>query len=425
MHNRNKNKDGLRGPSNAPGPRKEKTQQTPEEEMRCDAVAALLLEGKKGDELAQAVRNLDMAHNARFSSLSREGTVSARGSLGSMTPPLSYFGFPGQIAQQHASGLGLRRPSSVPLPDAWLGGFSSTMFSTQSQYPVPSMTLPHVPFMSSSRPVSPSPITGISFASQQQQYHGLMLRRPSSAQPMGVVGRRSWTTPSYEGYSVMPFLQDLGIDHQLRHLHPAQQQEEAQTAGEPDYALFSGFSFNNSQVTNMSPIAPPQDGSNVSNVGPHDLSSTLSLSMDQIAWNGDIDSALESASSLVSSSSTTVSSHESSPAPSDTTRDMYAPTATTSETGLFARPMYAIDANYDLGLTSFDIPPLDHLSIQNAGFSHDSTYSFDAAGMQGLMESTQTMDHVLHAPKPLLANECTPTQVVFGDQLGSEQFSIL
>jgi len=384
--------------------------------MRCDAVATLLLEGKKGDELAQAVRNLDMAHNARYTSLSREGTVSARGSLTSMTmtPPLPYFGFP---VQQHASELGLRRPSSVPLPDAWFGGFGSTMFSSQAQYPVPSMTLPHVPFF------SPSPITGISFAAQQQQYHGLLIRRPSSAQPVGVVGRRSWTTPSYEGYTVMPFLQDLGIEHQLRHLHP-QQQEEAQTAGEPDYALFSGFSFNNSQIANMSPIATHQDGPNVSNVGPHDLPSTLSLSMDQIAWNSEIDSALESASSLVSSSSTTVSSYESSPAPSDTARDMYASTATTSETSLFARPMYAIDANYDLGLTSFDIPPLDHISNQNAGFSHDSTYSFDAAGMQCLMEGAQAMDPILHAPKPLLANECTPTQVVFGDQLRSEDFSL-
>jgi hypothetical protein len=238
--------------------------------MRCDAVAALLLEGKKGDELAQAVRNLDMAQQARFASLSREGTVSARGSLGSMTTPPPYFNFPGQLGLHHASGLGLRRPSSVPLPDAWLGGFGSTMFTSQAQYPVPSMTLPHVPLMTSSRPVSPSPVTGISFAAQQQQTHGLLLRRPSSAQP-GMMGRRSWTTPSYEGYTVMPFLHDLGIEHQLRHLQPAQQQEEAETAGEPDYALFSGFSFNNSQVPNLSCVVPPQDGSNASNVGPHDL----------------------------------------------------------------------------------------------------------------------------------------------------------
>ena len=390
--------------------------------MRCDAVAALLLEGKKGDELAQAVRNLDMAHNARFASLSREGTVSARGSLSSLaTPP--YFGFPGQIPLQHAAGLGLRRPSSVPLPDAWLSGFGSAMFPSQPQYSTPSMTLPHVPFMTSSRPVSPSPIAGISFASQQQQTHGLMLRRPSSAQPMGMMGRRSWTTPSYEGYTVMPFVHDLGIEHQLRHLHPAHQPTEAETAGEPDYALFSGFSFDNSQITNLSPIAPPQDTSNASNVGPHDLPASLSLSMDHIGWNGDIDSALESASSLVSSSSTTVSSQESSPTPSDNVRDMYAPAATTAEAGIFARPMYGIDANYDLGLTSFDIPQLDHLSMSNAGFSHDSTYSYDMVGMQGLMESTQTMDPVLHAPKPLLANECTPTQMSF-DQLGTGEFTM-
>jgi len=237
------------------------------------------------------------------------------------------------------------------------------------------------------------------------------------------VGRRSWTSPTYEGYTVMPFLHDLGIEHQLSHLHPAQQQHvEAETAGEPDYALFSGFSFDNSQIPNMAPIAAPQDGSNVSNVGPHDLPSSLSLSMDHIGWNGELDSALESASSLVSSSSTTVSSHESSPDPSDNNvRDIYAPT-TATDPGLFARPMYAIDANYDLGLGAFDIPHLDHLSMSNNGFSHDPTYSFDAASMHGLMENTQSMDPILHAPKPLLANECTPIKVAFEEHLRTGEF---
>jgi hypothetical protein len=68
--------------------------------------------------------------------------------------------------------------------------------------------------------------------------------------------------------------------------------------------------------------------------------------------------------------------------------------------------------------------PLEHLSMSNAGYSHDSTYSFEAAGMQGLMESTQTMDPILHAPKPLLANECTPTKMVFGEQLGAEEYTM-
>jgi hypothetical protein len=273
--------------------------------------------------------------------------------------------------------------------------------------------------MTPSRAVSPSPIAGISFAAQQQQQqaHGLFLRRPSSAQPMGMTGRRSWTTPSYEGFTVMPFLHDLGFEHQLRHLHPDEQQAEAQTAGEPDYALFNGFSFDNSQITNSSAVAPSQDGSNTTNVGPHDFPPSLNISMDQIAWNSEIDPALDSASSMVSS-------HESSPAPSDSVRDMYAPT--TSEAGLYSRPgqMYAIDANYDLGLTSFDMSHLDHLSMSSAGFSHDSTHSFDAARMQGLMESSQSMDPILHAPKPLLANECTPTKMVFGEALGAEEYTM-
>jgi hypothetical protein len=379
--------------------------------MRCDAVAALLLEGKKGDELAQAVRNLDMVRNANFVALSREGSASARASL-SMTTPPPYFSFPG-----HPAGLGLRRPSSVPLPDAWLGGYGSTMFPAQTQYPMPAMPLSHLPLVTSARPISPSPVAGISFAAQQQQSHGLLLRRPSSAQPMGVSGRRSWTTP-YEGYTVMPFLQDLGIDHQFRHLHSNAQQEEAQTAGEPDYTLFSGFSFNNSQIANSASVVIPQDGSTGTDVGPHDLPPALNLSMDHIGWNGEIDPALDSASSLASSS-TTLSSHESSPTPSDNERDLY----TASENGLFAgsNQMFTIDANYDLGLTSFDISPLDHLATT---FSHDSTYSFDAANMQGLMEGMQPVDPILHAPKPMLANECTPTKMVFGEHLGVEEFNI-
>lgn len=379
--------------------------------MRCDAVAALLLEGKKGDELAQAVKHLDMAHKARFDSLSREGTISARGSLSSMTTPPPYFGLPGQSLHH----VGLRRPSSVPLPDSWLGGFGSTMFPSQAQY-LPSVTLPHVPLVTSSRPVSPSPITGISFAAQQH-CHGLFLRRPSSAQPMGMTGRRSWTTPSYDGYTVMPFLNDLGIEHQFR--PPRSQQHEAEIAGEPDYALFNGFSFNNSQVTHLSSV-PAQDGENANNVSPHDFPPSLNLSMDHITWTGEVDPALDSASSLVSSTSTTVSSHECSPSPSDTIKDFYSPNNTNPQSHSFTTSgqLYSVDADYDLGLSSFDMYQLDHLSMSNAPFSHDSTYTFDPTGMQGLMDSTPTMDPILHAPKPLLANECTPTAVVFGEGIG-------
>jgi len=214
----------------------------------------------------------------------------------------------------------------------------------------------------------------------------------------------------------MPFLQDLGIDHQFRHLQPDAQQGEAEIAGEPDYTLFSGFSFNTSQLGNPSAVIVSQEGPNVNNVGPHELAPSLNLSMEHIGWNGEMDPALNSATSMVSSSSTTVSSHESSPSPSD---NMYAPT---SEASLFAGGhMYPIDANYDLGLTSFDISQMDPLSMSTAGFSHDL---FDPAGMHVLMESPQVMDPILHAPKPMLANECTPTKMMFGDELGPEEYSI-
>ena len=214
----------------------------------------------------------------------------------------------------------------------------------------------------------------------------------------------------------MPFLQDLGIEHQLRHLQPDTQQGEAEIAGEPDYTLFTGFSFNTSQLGNSSSIVVSQDGPNVNNVGPHELAPSLNLSMEHIGWNGEMDPALDSASSLVSSSSTTVSSHESSPTPSD---NMYAPT---SDASLFApSQMYSIDANYDLGLTSFDISPMDPLSMSNTGYSHDL---FDPAGMHVLMESPHAMDPILHAPKPMLANECTPTKMIFGEDLRPEEYPI-
>jgi hypothetical protein len=419
VHNKNKNKDSKSG-TIIPGARRDKPQQTREEEIRCDTVAALLLEGKKGDELAQAVKDLDRAREAQL-----EGSASSRASFSSaMTTPPPFFNPPLQTAPHHPSGLFLRRPSSVPLPgDAWLGGFASNMLSEPAQYSstATTLTLPQVPF-GSSRPVSPSPITGISFAAQQQQQYQerLLLRRPSSAQPMGVLGRRSWTT-MYGGYNAMPFFQDLGIENPFAPQHD-QLPGEAHMAGEPDYALFNNFSFsqpNETQLCIATCTAPDGSPPETTNVGPHDLPPTLNLSIDP--WTPrDTDPALDSATSITSSSSTTtISSHESSPTPSD----MYAP-----DNAMFTGQDHiylpsTIDVNYNMNFTPFDISPLDPLSIPMGMEPNNPDFSFDAAGMQGMMDGMENLSSVLHAPKPLLANERTPTKTMFGDGVGD--YSVL
>jgi len=67
---------------------------TDDDERRCEEVAALLLEGKKGEELAVAVRNLDLGSSSARSSQPPSGPVLVA------PVPLHYH----------------RRSSSVPLP---------------------------------------------------------------------------------------------------------------------------------------------------------------------------------------------------------------------------------------------------------------------------------------------------------------------
>lgn len=134
VHNKNKDK------------KKEKPAGAVEDERRCEEVAQLLLEGKKGDELAAAVRNLDRM---------RSETPASQ----SMYPVF-----------QH------RRSSSVPLPN----DFFAHQYSN--------IAIPSIPFLSTaSRP--PSPVRSIS--RQQRMMYGH--RRTSSAQPN--MFTRSWTYP--------------------------------------------------------------------------------------------------------------------------------------------------------------------------------------------------------------------------------------
>ncbi|KAG6818887.1 hypothetical protein H0H93_000579, partial [Arthromyces matolae] len=58
-------------PSSPAPNKKTKIQSTPVDERRCEEVAQLLLEGKKGDELAAAVRKLDLMREERMQSEDR------------------------------------------------------------------------------------------------------------------------------------------------------------------------------------------------------------------------------------------------------------------------------------------------------------------------------------------------------------------
>jgi hypothetical protein len=142
----NKNKDKMK---------KDKAPVTVEDERRCEGVAQLLLEGKKGEELAAAVRDLDSRSDAR------EGTPDVGAGL--FLPHQHHHQY------QHQQPLH-RRSSSVPLPNDYYPPFSG-------------ITLPSVPFLPTSR--APSPVSSISrHLHQAAQYNHLGHRRSSSAGAM-------------------------------------------------------------------------------------------------------------------------------------------------------------------------------------------------------------------------------------------------
>ncbi|KIJ92025.1 hypothetical protein K443DRAFT_126060 [Laccaria amethystina LaAM-08-1] len=151
----NKNKDQMK---------KEKAPVTVEDERRCEEVAQLLLEGKKGEELAAAVRDLD----------AREGTPDAGAGLF-----LHH-----QHHHQHQHQQPLHRMSlSVPLPNDYSPAFSG-------------ITLPSVPFLPTSR--APSPVSPISRRLHQAaQYNHLGHRRSSAGVMLSphFHQSRSWTMP--------------------------------------------------------------------------------------------------------------------------------------------------------------------------------------------------------------------------------------
>lgn len=141
VHNKNKEK-------------RDKPLPTPESERRCEEVAQLLLEGKKGEQLAEAVRNLDR--------------------IRSQTPVQS-------ITQLQS----LRRCSSVPLPHDYFS-------------PCATISIPSVPF------VMPSGLPSPSLSHQQRMTIGQQ-HRPSSAGPAFF---HSW---AMSGSEFPQFHQDVDI----------------------------------------------------------------------------------------------------------------------------------------------------------------------------------------------------------------------
>ncbi|KAH8082806.1 hypothetical protein BXZ70DRAFT_585377 [Cristinia sonorae] len=128
-----------------------------QDEQRCEDVAAMLLEGKKGDELAAAVRDYDQSRAMTESPLMHAPIpthAQAFDPLFSHHPPSYQFA---------------RRPSSVPLPGISL---PSLPFYLPNQ---------HMMQQSASRPESP--------ISHYARSRLLGSRRPSSAAP---IMNRSW-----------------------------------------------------------------------------------------------------------------------------------------------------------------------------------------------------------------------------------------
>lgn len=190
VHKKNKNK-GAAAVTNPK--RKDKTPIEVPDERRCEEIAQLLLEGKKNEELAAAVRQLDHARS-RSCSIGPSFADDVQSFSMQASAPL-YAG---------------RRSSSVP--------------------PLPlynPIAIPSVPFMSSAAvggSRAPSPVSHIS----RSQRNLIGQRRASSVQPRP---SRSWTFP-------MAFVGQTGVHSEVGMPEPWQLQRDWSPLPEPDTSLF-------------------------------------------------------------------------------------------------------------------------------------------------------------------------------------------
>ncbi|KAI0365766.1 hypothetical protein BV20DRAFT_1046523 [Pilatotrama ljubarskyi] len=226
VHNKNKKKaEAAAAATDAAGQaeggikRKDKLPTLPAEEERCEAVAQLLLEGKKGEELAEAVRQLDMVR-----AMSRPESA-ASGAFPGINPSYTQPQVPSYLQ---------RRPSSVPPP--------STLF-----HPGHPIALPSIPFFAAPAPQmafpapngmfnpagygmgsksahgsrAPSPVSNIA---RTRTYLGL--RRASSCQP--IPSERMW-----DGYDAFSNAQQHQQDFAHMHMHASPAPWQLQPDNEP------------------------------------------------------------------------------------------------------------------------------------------------------------------------------------------------
>ncbi|KAG2008833.1 specific transcriptional repressor [Coprinopsis cinerea AmutBmut pab1-1] len=157
VHNKKKKQAEAAARAQSSDPEKRKQDVSPEEEIRCEEVTQLLLEGKKGEDLARAVRQLEESRKQRIREMQKlKGQSQTPGPFPSnLTMPQRNVAFPGGImtapqptypagsllsgnsngsffpGDNAAAGsyLHLRRSSSVPLPGAYNGGFDFNNFN--------------------------------------------------------------------------------------------------------------------------------------------------------------------------------------------------------------------------------------------------------------------------------------------------------
>ncbi|KAF8890511.1 hypothetical protein CPB84DRAFT_1849100 [Gymnopilus junonius] len=309
VHNKNKQPKPNVAPAKDDATSKSKAAMAAEDERRCEEVAQLLLEGKKGDELAKAVQSLDRARSwEREQELEFElemgfsdefdgdssihsGSlqVSRATSPSNVMPTLhmptaihsNTFGFhPHQTA---GIGMGMdfslqRRPSSVPLPNEWFANPNSFMGS--------GIALPSLPpFIS--RPASP--VNSISRYTQAQNHNQIQFNNPfhtSESQPFapaeGHHQPQGLFHPHPQHFSPNRASFGLGLRRAssaqpLLWRSQMQMERDPSPLPEVDPGLFGNFSFPTEHAGghNTPPILAPMDTS----VPPlmqheHDLSSS-------------------------------------------------------------------------------------------------------------------------------------------------------
>lgn len=326
---------------------------SPDEERRVDEVANLLLEGRRGDELASAVKRYDLSHQSSPIDAPHHGYPMAHHHQAPMSlPPPGYF----------AEHRYLRRSSSVPPP---------SHFAPQQQ-PQPPIMVPSLgPFlMHHSRPESP-----VHNIARQAAGH----RRASSVQP---IPAPSWLEPP---------------QHQLTLSREQSPLPEADTSMfEPAYLQGTGFAPNPNYVRpaprRRSPSPPltvprppqsfnPHFGfSPLEGIAPHEIpaSSTPGSTFDPLAFYAH-PLAPHAPASGGSQPSTAYSG---SPTPSDLALPVYAP-----------RPQHAGPAP-DFGAFAFGAAPAAPGPFDGFAFGH-------AAQQQAQQHHQHQAQH----------HQCTPGEI--------------